>query len=131
MTGTSVAKIRVVVVDDAPEVLRFMRHYIDREDRLTIVGEAETGVEGLRLVQELHPDVLLLDLVMPEMDGLDVLRELRSNDGRQPKVIIVSSSAAADAEQACVRLGAERYLEKSKGFEQVPGVILEVAEIPT
>ncbi|MDX1620243.1 MAG: response regulator [Nitriliruptorales bacterium] len=125
MTGGS-RTVRVALVDDAPEVLRFMELYLARNDRVEIVGAASNGRDGLTLVDELKPDVLLLDLSMPEMDGLEVLRELQARKTNGLKTIVVSGLDREDLEATCLELGAARYLEKGEGFAQLPDVVLEV-----
>ena len=125
MTGGS-RTVRVALVDDAPEVLRFMELYLARNDRVEIVGAASNGRDGLTLVDELKPDVLLLDLSMPEMDGLEVLRELQARKTNGLKTIVVSGLDREDLEATCLELGAARYLEKGEGFAQLPDIVLEV-----
>lgn len=119
--------VRVALVDDAPEVLSFMRLFLERVDGVELVGEAESGEEGLELVEKKRPDVLLLDLAMPGMDGLEVLRRLQDRDASHLKVIVISGLSETDQREACMRLGAAAYVEKAAGFDQLPGVILEVA----
>ncbi|MDX1658564.1 MAG: response regulator [Nitriliruptorales bacterium] len=116
----------MALVDDAPEVLRFMELYLSRNDRVEIVGVANNGRDGLTLVEKLKPDVLLLDLSMPEMDGLEVLRELQARKTNGLKTIVVSGLDREDLEATCLELGAVRYLEKGEGFAQLPDIVLEV-----
>lgn len=125
MTGDA-RRVRVALVDDAPEVLRFMELYLSRNDRVEIVGVANNGRDGLTLVEKLKPDVLLLDLSMPEMDGLEVLRELQARKTNGLKTIVVSGLDREDLEATCLELGAVRYLEKGEGFAQLPDIVLEV-----
>jgi DNA-binding NarL/FixJ family response regulator len=81
--------IRVVLADDEELVRMGLRVLIDREDDLTVVGEAASGHDALRLVRQVRPDVLLLDVRMPGLDGLATLRAIAAESG--PRVIVVTT----------------------------------------
>jgi two-component system chemotaxis response regulator CheB len=84
--------IRVLIVDDSAFTRKVLREVLSRDSTIEIVGVARDGLEALEKVAELRPDVTTLDLVMPELDGLGVLRELPKES--PPRVIIVSVSQA-------------------------------------
>lgn len=78
------------------------------------VVEARNGNEGLELAKSEHPDIILLDIMMPETNGLDVLKELKSNIGlMQIPVLVLTNLPEASAEQEAMKLGAEDYLVKA------------------
>src|SRR5437868_14257568 len=69
--------IRVLIADDHSVVLEGVRMFLERDPELTIVGEAVDGAEAIRLAQHLHPDVVLMDLLMPVMDGIAAISAMR------------------------------------------------------
>jgi two-component system, chemotaxis family, protein-glutamate methylesterase/glutaminase len=86
------SRIRVLVVDDSAFARKVIREMLSRDSAIEVVGVARDGLEALEKVAQLRPDVMTLDLIMPELDGLGVLRELPKE--RPPRVIVVSVSRA-------------------------------------
>jgi DNA-binding NarL/FixJ family response regulator len=103
--------IRVLVVDDHPVVRQGLRTFIDLQDDLTVVGEAEDGESGVAEAQRCRPDVILLDMRMPGSDGVDALRELRRL-GNPARVLVITSFTDANAVLPAVRAGAAGYVYK-------------------
>ncbi|MQA79240.1 MAG: response regulator [Streptosporangiales bacterium] len=103
--------IRVLVVDDHPVVRQGLRVFLDLQDDLEVVGEAGDGAEAVDRVAELLPDVVLLDLKMPGVDGVETLRMLRERDVRA-KVLVVTSFTDPAAVVPAIRAGAVGYLYK-------------------
>ncbi len=103
--------IRVLLVDDSAFVRKVLRDVLSRDSSIEVVGFARDGLEALEKVAELSPDVVTLDLVMPNLDGIGVLDALQDRPG--PAVVIVSTSPA-DSEQAIAALerGAVELVEK-------------------
>jgi two-component system, NarL family, response regulator LiaR len=104
--------IRVLVVDDHAVVREGLRAFLALQDGLEIVGEAGDGVEALQEAQRLRPDVILMDLVMPKLDGLGAMRELRE---RLPdcRVIVLTSFLDDDRLLPAIEAGAAGYLLKN------------------
>ncbi len=104
--------IRVVIADDHTIVREGIRSVLEAAGDLDVVGEAATGAEALRLVDDLSPDVLVLDISMPEGSGLDVTRQLRAGGSTVPRVLILSIYDDTEFVVEAVRAGAAGYLRK-------------------
>lgn len=102
---------RVLVVDDAAHLRDLLTLLLDVEDDFEVVGTAADGAQALRLAPDLMPDVVLLDLAMPVMDGLAALPELRRQLPAARIVIFSGFEQRALAEQA-IAAGADDYIEK-------------------
>jgi NarL family two-component system response regulator LiaR len=103
--------IRVLLVDDHAIVRTGLRYFLAGTDDITVVGEASNGVEALRLVAELEPDVVLMDLVMPEMDGITATQQLRQHFP-QVRVLALTNFSTGDTVQRALEAGAVGYLMK-------------------
>ncbi|HEX9888694.1 MAG TPA: response regulator transcription factor [Nitriliruptorales bacterium] len=105
-------KARVLVVDDEPDIRRIVRLLLERDGSFEVVGEAADGADGLEFAQELEPDVVLLDLMMPKMSGREALPLLGKHVPRA--MIVVLSALDEDSEGDPTRaLGAFGYIEKT------------------
>jgi DNA-binding NarL/FixJ family response regulator len=102
----------VVIVDDHPSFRASARAILQSEG-FEVVGEAEDGAGAIAAARELHPDVLLLDVQLPDMDGFAVCRELRLNGG-PPAVVLVSSREACDYGGLIGESGAHGFIPKAE-----------------
>ena len=103
---------RVLVVDDEPDIRRIVRLLLERDGSFEVVGEAPNGAEGVELAQQLEPDVVLLDLMMPTMGGREALPLLGKHAPRS--MVVVLSALDEETEAAPTKaLGAFGYLEKT------------------
>jgi DNA-binding NarL/FixJ family response regulator len=118
--------IRIVIADDHSLVRQGVARYLDTCDGLTVVGEATTGTEIIRLVEEEKPDVALLDIRMPEMDGLEAARVIQD---RAPDTGIVILTAYDDRHFVveAVRAGARGYVLKTRDADTLVQTIRLVA----
>jgi two-component system CitB family response regulator len=105
---------RVLIVDDDFKVAQIHRGFVERVPGFEVVGEAHSGHLALTLADELRPDLILLDIYLPDMSGLDVLRQLR---GRNFDVITLSASRDPETLRDALRLGVVYYLVKPIAFE--------------
>lgn len=121
-------QIRVVIADDNEEFCRLLADYFQRDPRLKVIGIAHEGLHVLRLVDESRVDVLLLDLVMPNMDGLGVLESLRQKGpARQPRVIVFTAFGHEEMTRKAVNLGADYYIVKPFDLATLARRIMEIA----
>ena len=105
------APIRVLIADDHPVVRQGLRTYLELQPDIVIAGEAGGGFEAAAQAERLRPDVVLLDMVMPEGDGIEALRRIRAAGGR-PAVVMLTSFPADDRVLEAMRAGAAGYLLK-------------------
>ncbi|MET9066734.1 response regulator transcription factor [Streptosporangium sandarakinum] len=103
--------IRVLIADDHPVVRQGLRTFLDLQDDLDVVGEAADGAEALALVESLAPDVLLLDLRMPVLDGPGTLARLAGREGG-PRVLVLTSVGDPEDVAPALRAGAAGFLYK-------------------
>jgi len=103
--------IRVLLADDHSVVREGLRMFLGRDPELAVVGEASDGVEAVSLARQLHPDVVLMDLLMPVMDGIAAISTIR-NELPETEVIALTSVLESAAVVGAVRAGAIGYLLK-------------------
>src|SRR5215471_18078497 len=120
------AKVRVLVADDHPIVSQGVMANVQPQRDMTVVAEAGDGIEAMVMIKEHSPDVVLLDLRMPRMDGLDVLNEV--NKSRLPcKVIIMTTFDSEEDVQRAMKAGARGYLLKDSTQEEILDAIRRVS----
>lgn len=83
--------IRTVIIDDEPLALEELAFQLETFDDVTVVGQGGNGLEGVQLIQNLKPDLVMLDIQMPGMDGFQVVREITKNDGYVPRIVFVTA----------------------------------------
>lgn len=105
--------IRVVVADDHTVVREGIRRVLEDDPDVTVVGEAATGGEALTIIEDSRPDVVLLDLGLPDITGLDVVRRLRKA-GTRPRVLVLSMHDDDEYVLRAVRAGVDGYLLKDE-----------------
>ncbi len=119
-------RVRIVIADDHAILRESLAALLATESDFTVEGRASNGQEALALVQELHPDVLVLDLFMPHGDGFEVLRTLDRAGNRVAAVVLTGSESELDYAQA-VKLGARGLVLKSDGPEKLFAAIKSVS----
>jgi DNA-binding NarL/FixJ family response regulator len=118
--------IRILFADDHPIVRQGLRQTIEKEDDLTIVGEADNGQTALQLITELKPEVVVMDLDMPVMDGFALLTALRESN-LPSRAIVLTVHQEQEFFDEAVRLGAQGYILKDSAVTDVVNGIRAVA----
>jgi response regulator of citrate/malate metabolism len=104
--------IRTLIVDDDFRVAELHRAYVERVPGFSVVGLTGTGSEALRLIQQLQPDLVLLDIYLPDISGLEVLRTLRDSGGAKVDVIAITAARDVDTLRSAMHGGVAQYLIK-------------------
>jgi CheY-like chemotaxis protein len=118
---------KILVIDDQPNV-RMLLALLLRQQGYDVVL-AENGWEGLQLYRQEHPDVILLDLNMPELDGVTVLTQIRSVDLKQP-VIILTGDSAQETERQVRALGVSEFILKGSSLHLLWPTLKRLLNIP-
>jgi NarL family two-component system response regulator LiaR len=119
-------KIRILIADDHAVVREGTRQFLEREEDLEVVGEAADGEEAIRLVGRLSPDVAIMDISMPNVDGIEATRQIKA---KYPKVAVLILSAYDDDQFvfSLLEAGAAGYLLKSVRGNELVNAIREVS----
>jgi two-component system, NarL family, nitrate/nitrite response regulator NarL len=116
--GETNTRVRIVIADDHPLVRDGLRRLFELQQGFDVIGEAVDGLEAVAKVKELRPDVLLLDLAMPRMNGLEVLKEL-ADDGSGVKTIVLTAAIDREETVQALRLGARGIVLKESATQMI------------
>jgi len=111
-------RIKILIADDNKDFCDILYEYLSKQNDLEIVGVAKDGIEAIEVLAQTEPDVMILDIIMPHLDGLGVLEKMNSLDiPKIPKVIILSAVGQDRITQKAINLGADYYVVKPFDFE--------------
>lgn len=117
--------IKILIVDDHAVVRKGIRALLATETDLEVIGEAVDGEQAVALYQELNPDLLLLDLIMPKVNGIEVIKKIKG-DHPQAKILVLTSFAADDQVFPAIKAGALGYLLKDTEPDDLINAIHQV-----
>jgi DNA-binding NarL/FixJ family response regulator len=118
-------QIRVFLCDDVAELRALMRFSLEEEPGLVVIGEAPDGLSGAEQIADLQPDVVLLDLSMPGLDGLEAIPRIKEVSPATG-IVIFSGFSAERMSGPAIALGADRYVEKGEPVENVREIVRDV-----
>jgi two-component system response regulator (stage 0 sporulation protein A) len=111
-------KINIIIADDNKRFRDMLKDYIISQDDMVVVGIAENGVDALKLIEDKKPDLVILDMIMPQVDGLEVLDRLNKMDlDPFPRIIVLSAVSNDKISQRAITLGADYYVLKPFDME--------------
>ncbi len=121
------SSVRVLVVEDFLLFRRFICSVLGKDPRLQVIGEASDGIEAVRKAKELQPDLILMDIGLPMMNGIEAARQTR-NLSPESKILFVSQESSADIALEAFRSGALGYVVKIRAGMELPSAVEEVCQ---
>ena len=121
--------MRVLVVDDHPTFREALRTALELIDEIEVAGEAGGGVDACREAEHVDPDVVLMDLSMPDLSGFDAMQRIHERDPGLP-VVILTANADPDVEAEARRAGASGFVAKGTRLDDIVIVLHEAADEP-
>lgn len=118
--------IRILIADDHAIVRRGLKQIIDDSGEMRVVAEAESGIEALRKIREIECDAVLLDISMPDMSGIDVLKQIHAESPQLP-ILILSIYPEDQYAMRLIKAGAAGYMTKESAPSEVVKALLRVA----
>ncbi len=130
MTGTvTKAKIRILIVDDLARVRRELSTILQLVQGLGVAGEAADGLEAIRQAEALNPDVVLMDLAMPGLDGIEATRQIKTR-GLACGVVMLTIHGGQAARDRAIGAGADTFVEKGTDIATLVEAIRQAASNP-
>lgn len=123
--------IKVAIADDNREFVGIIQDYLSGQADFELVGVAYNGEQILTIIEEKSPDVVILDIIMPHLDGIGVLESLHSFRGKRPKIIMLTAFGQESITQRVVELGADYYILKPFNMEVLASRIRQLANTIT
>lgn len=117
--------IRVLLVDDALDIRMLVRMGLERDGRFVVIAEADNGREAIDHAREHQPDVVVLDIAMPVMDGLEALPEIREA-APSSRVVMLSGFTSESMRVGATDQGADAYIEKGTPLPRIAEVLVDV-----
>lgn len=122
-------KVNVLIVDDDEKYASQLEDYMKTTQDIIPVGQASDGEEALGMIDETSPDVVLLDIILPKLDGIGVLRRMASREGKRPVVIVTSASSLTSLYDVAAKYGAAYFIMKPQSASSICDVIRDMCGI--
>lgn len=123
--------IKVAIADDNREFSDIMQEYLNQQPDIDLVGVAYNGEQILTVIDEKKPDVVILDIIMPHLDGIGVLERISSAGGKRPKIIMLTAFGQESITQRVIELGADYYVLKPFNMDVLVSRIRQLANTIT
>ena len=117
--------VKVLVVDDSPIFLAAATAFLSRYPQIQVVGRAQSGREAIQLVAEVSPDLVLMDVRMPQMNGLEATQRIKAQPA-PPRVIILTLHDSPDCRESAQTVGADGFIAKDEFGDNLPSAIFSL-----
>ena len=124
-------KVRLFIIEDNPDECEIFEEFFGSREDIELCGISSDGLEGIKKVREIKPDVILSDFIVPNIDGLGILNLLRKEFSKDLKIIIISSVGSNKVAEKAFENGADYYIKKPVALEYLSNIILSVVESNT
>ena len=114
--------MKILIVDDSSLMRKVINNQVNIFEEVTVVGEAVNGIMAMEMVEKFDPDIVLLDLHMPEMSGIEVLKQIKKTR-TNIIVCILTNYPYPQYKKKCLALGADHFLYKNEDFEKINSII--------
>lgn len=119
--------MKVFIVDDSTEICERVLALISELNDIQMVGQAKTLREARKMIQLLKPQAIILDIKLPDGNGIQMLKEIKSNSP-MPKIVVFSNHTHPNFRKRCLEAGADSFFDKSTEFEKIPLVLSKWAQ---
>jgi len=119
--------MKILIADDSAMLRERIKNSLSDIQEVEIVGEAINGNEAIRIINEKKPDFVLLDIRMPELNGIEVLKKIKEN-GSKLKTCIFTNYPYSQYKVKCMEEGADYFFDKNKDFQEIKNLIAELAK---
>ncbi|NLC07172.1 MAG: sporulation transcription factor Spo0A [Syntrophomonadaceae bacterium] len=121
--------VKVVIADDNREFCEILKEYLESQDDFELVGMANNGNEALEIIRDKQPDIVVLDIIMPHLDGIGVLERLATgNYGNRPRIVMLTAFGQESMTQRAVELGADYFILKPFDIEVMGNRLRQLAD---
>ncbi len=120
--------LKVLLIDDTVMILQRLQSLLAEVKQVGSTESVTSAEEALVMLDGYQPDIMVLDINMPGMSGIDMLRSLQLKNMIKPVVIMLTNNTFAGYRDECMRLGADYFLDKSRDFLQIPSIVEKVKE---
>jgi len=125
-------RVKVVIADDNKEFRLILKDFLESKNVFDVVEMADDGIKALDAVEKYEPDILILDIIMPHLDGLGVIEKLHKKELKKfPKVIILSAVGHDKVTQRAINMGVDYYIVKPFNFESFADRLIQISELET
>ena len=118
--------MKVLIADDSEAVRERLAEMISEVPGAQVSGKAKDGQEAMRLIEEIKPDAVVLDIRMPKGNGIDVLKYIRNGVQPKPLVIVLTNYPYPNYRKKCLEMGADYFIDKSVDFEKIIDILKEL-----
>ena len=124
------AELSIAIADDNRQTLNLLDEILEKEDGIHVVGKADNGEDAYNMIVRTNPDIVLMDVIMPRLDGISVMEKVKNNTQMKnhPSFIMVTAASSQDVTEDAFRLGANYYIMKP--FTVYPKRLFRVSSSP-